>query len=113
MIQNYINNNNNNNNSNYNNNNHCSNNKQKNSLPPKVHGLDSDVERENQTQLHQYISYNNNNNNNNNSNNSNNNNNNNKHTLLNSSQTEIKYKFSKGLLGGLVVFNRANVNSCL
>ena len=106
MIQNYINNNNN-NNSNYNNNNNSSNNKQKNSLPPKVHGLDSDVERENQSQLHQYISYNNDNNNN------NNNNNNNKHTLLNSSQTEIKYKFSKGLLGGLVVFNRANVNSCL
>ena len=34
-----------------------------------VHGLDSDVERENQSQLHQYILYNNYNNNNNNNNN--------------------------------------------
>ena len=40
--------------------------KQKLSLPPKVHGLESEVERENQSQLHQYILYNNNNNNNNN-----------------------------------------------
>ena len=34
--------------------------KQKPSFPPKVHGLASDVERENHSQLHQYILYNNN-----------------------------------------------------
>ena len=39
--------------------------KQKPSLPPKVHGLDSEDERENQSQSHQYILCNNNNNNNN------------------------------------------------
>ena len=39
--------------------------KQKPSLPPKVHSLDSDVEREIQSPLHQYILYNSNNNNNN------------------------------------------------
>ena len=35
--------------------------KQKPSLPPKVHGLDSDLDRGNQSQLHQYILYSNNN----------------------------------------------------
>ena len=50
--------------------------KQEPSFSPKVHGLDSDVERENQSQLLQYILYNNNNDNNNYSNSNNNDNNN-------------------------------------